>query len=249
METFSKIFGPHRKLVHVEETFTLEVFPHSAQHLTVREPGLSSALPSKLLSGVKRLGLSGTLTGIEIPTTSMRVHLRRTHLTIQKIQTVAGLWVQTYKEISKAAESYFENIFAKDPILSDGDFLDAILELVSLADNTTPFLPTSMEEVLAAIKPLNNDNAPGPDRFSGTFFILSTDIVDATSAFLEGLEYPTSTSSTFLALIPKNTNPTTFADFRPISVCNYINEVVARLSLPGYCRCSPRSSPMNKVAS
>lgn len=40
------------------------------------------------------------------------------------------------------------------------------------------------------------------------------------SRFLKKAKVGGGTNSTYLALIPKETNPETFARFRPISLCN-----------------------------
>ena len=40
---------------------------------------------------------------------------------------------------------------------------------------------------------------------------------------------PPSLNSTFLALIPKKERPSTFADFRPISLCNLLYKLISKI--------------------
>lgn len=40
------------------------------------------------------------------------------------------------------------------------------------------------------------------------------------------------TNSSFLALIPKESHPVSFARFRPISLCNYSYKIISKTNLP-----------------
>lgn len=81
---------------------------------------------------------------------------------------------------------------------------------------------------------LDADSAPGPDGFSGQFFrsswdIIAADLLLAVQEFFAGVPIPRSVSSTLIVLLPKKGNPSTFADFRPISLCNFLNKIFTRL--------------------
>ena len=51
----------------------------------------------------------------------------------------------------------------------------------------------------------------------------------AEQARIEGF-VPGSLNSTFFTLIPKCENPSTFADFRPISLCNLVYKVISKIA-------------------
>lgn len=47
--------------------------------------------------------------------------------------------------------------------------------------------------------------------------------------FIEGLYYPKAISNTLLILIPKVPNPTSFSEYRLISLCTCFNKIVSKL--------------------
>ena len=69
------------------------------------------------------------------------------------------------------------------------------------------------------------DKAPGPNDFSFHFYrvcweVISIDILLMIKAFHLKSKVGGCTNSTFLALIPKEVNPSSFDSLRPISLCN-----------------------------
>ena len=58
---------------------------------------------------------------------------------------------------------------------------------------------------------------------------MKLDLVRMISAFLKKAKVGGGTNSTFLALIPKETNPETFDTFRPISLCNASYKILAKV--------------------
>ena len=75
--------------------------------------------------------------------------------------------------------------------------------------------------------------APGPDGFPAHFYqrnwdILKEDVVGAVKKFFADGIVPEGINDTTIVLIPKGSNPESFKDFRPISLCNVIYKVVAK---------------------
>ena len=78
------------------------------------------------------------------------------------------------------------------------------------------------------------DKAPGLDIFSFHFYrvcwtIIRKDLLRMIKAFQSKSKVGGCTNSTFLALIPKEVNPTTFDRFRPISLYNASYKIFSKL--------------------
>ncbi len=78
------------------------------------------------------------------------------------------------------------------------------------------------------------DKAPGPDGFTIHFYkacwnIIKIDLQKMIKGFMRKAKIGGGTNSTYLALIPKDSNPETFARFRPISLCNASYKILAKL--------------------
>lgn len=81
---------------------------------------------------------------------------------------------------------------------------------------------------------MDRDSAAGPDGFTEKFFLVAWDLI-ATNlyrsivSFFYGEEMPRSITATSIVLIPKVQNPQDFKQYRPISLCNFINKVMSKL--------------------
>jgi len=78
------------------------------------------------------------------------------------------------------------------------------------------------------------DKAPGPDEFKIHFYqscweVIETDLLKMIKGFMRKAKIGGGTNSTYLALIPKETNPDTFARFRFILLYNASYKIIAKL--------------------
>eukprot|EP00253_Pinus_taeda_P014363 PITA_14363 len=94
--------------------------------------------------------------------------------------------------------------------------------------------PVTKEEVEAAMKSMGKDKSPGSDEWTVELFLHFFDQIGAEitevveESRLKGEIYKPF-NSTFIALIPKKDDPESFEDFRPISLCNYIYKIIAKV--------------------
>ncbi|XP_027088680.1 uncharacterized protein [Coffea arabica] len=92
----------------------------------------------------------------------------------------------------------------------------------------------SLEEVRQVIFALDGDSAAGPDDFSSKVFttaweVVAHDVYKAILSFFCGAELPHFITAISIVLLPKKLNPDDFAQFRKISVCNFLNKVISRI--------------------
>lgn len=58
---------------------------------------------------------------------------------------------------------------------------------------------------------------------------IKEDLLEAVHDFFNGTELPVGISATSLALIPKVNNPSSWSDYRPISLCNFSHKIISKL--------------------
>ncbi|KAL0285322.1 UNVERIFIED_CONTAM: hypothetical protein Sradi_7176000 [Sesamum radiatum] len=78
------------------------------------------------------------------------------------------------------------------------------------------------------------DSTAGPDGFSAHFFqncwdIIGEDLYEAVLDFFSGSTPPKNFTTTTIVLIPKTETPSTWKDFRPISLCNVTGKILSKL--------------------
>lgn len=118
--------------------------------------------------------------------------------------------------------------------MDEADFLAHIPSLISPEDKSDLCKPVSEEEIIKVIWSMDSDKAPGPDGFTIHFYkvcwdIIKHDLQKMIRGFMTKAKVGGSTNSTYLALIPKDSNPETFARFRPISLCNASYMILKKL--------------------
>ena len=128
-------------------------------------------------------------------------------------------------------------MFHEDGISNDevtADFLSNIPSIVSPEGNAGLTKPFSENEILEVIWVMELDKAPGSDGFSFHFYracwnIIKIDLIHMVTSFQKKSKVGGCTNSTFLSLIPKEVNPTSFDRLCPISLCNASYKLLAKL--------------------
>lgn len=129
--------------------------------------------------------------------------------------------------------NYFQNLFAANA----GDpspILDCVNCKVSASQNAALVCPVKRDEVHEALFAMHPDKSPGPDGMSPGFDqhfwdIMGSDIVLFCDTFIRSGQLLNGVNHTHIALIPKKQNPTCMTDLRPISLCNVIYKIAAKV--------------------
>jgi len=134
-------------------------------------------------------------------------------------------------------DNHFRNLFSEGTQATDGEItelLSNIPHLIKPEDNAALISEVTEEEIIKVIWSMESDKAPGPDGFTIHFYkvcynIIKIDLQKMIKGFMRKAKIGGGTNSTYLALIPKDSNPETFARFRPISLCNASYKILAKL--------------------
>lgn len=91
----------------------------------------------------------------------------------------------------------------------------------------------TMDEVRTVVFSIDGDSVVGPDGFTSKFFIEAWEIVaeeyKAVLGFFCGDKIPRCVTATWVVLNPKIAYPQDFSQFRPTSLCNFINKIISRV--------------------
>ena len=106
--------------------------------------------------------------------------------------------------------------------------------MISFVDAPCLTQPVSLVEIESALNSFKKDRSPGPDGWPAEFYLHFFDLLG--KELLAAIDFsrvsgciPPSLNSTFLSLILKKENPTTFAEFRPISLCNFLYKLILKV--------------------
>lgn len=160
--------------------------------------------------------------------------VRRARNLITSIRGDSGEFLTDGPTISQFLCDQFKARWAsQDSIVSTPD-LSMIPQIIDDSDNEDLSRPVSEEEVFNAIRSMHSDKSPGPDGFPASFYkkywsTIKSSFMNAVNYFFDTGLLPPQWKSTFLVLIPKCKNPSTFDEFRPISLCNVSYKIIAKV--------------------
>lgn len=157
--------------------------------------------------------------------------------TIWEIKDKEGNILHSQEDVSMAAVSYFQKSYRRNENCMAEDIfwgIDPFPTMFEEEQNDCLFQSVSDDEILSVMKSFKKDKCPGPDGWMIEFFIHFFDLVkmDILSMVEESRmsgKIHQYISSTYISLIPKKENATSFLDFKPISLCNAIYKIISKI--------------------
>jgi len=130
------------------------------------------------------------------------------------------------EEIKKTTHIYYKNLLSVgDQRVDIEDFLWQTSNKISKQQNKDLEKEVAKEEIREAIWSMHPEKASGPDGFTIAFYknhwvTIKKDLVRMIKNVFKKNEVEENTKASFLALIPKESNPISFDRYKPISLCN-----------------------------
>ncbi|XP_074266637.1 uncharacterized protein LOC141589915 [Silene latifolia] len=136
--------------------------------------------------------------------------------------------------IKGTAVEFFSELFTSS---QPGDFeelLSGVKDRVTVAMNKSFKAEYREVEVFEALQQMHPLKAPGSDGMNALFYqtywhIVGPSVTRLVLRILNGSESPAIINSTHIVLIPKKKAPDKFTDYRPISLCNVLYKLVAKV--------------------
>ena len=159
-----------------------------------------------------------------------------------------------FEEIKQAAHDHFKDIYSKSYGVSEAgteEILDHIPRKVSPKNNRKLIAQVTLEEIQYVLEEMSPDKAPGPDGFTARALtacwpIVHKDLLRLVRKSQNCTKLGGATNSAFLALIPKEKRASSFARFRPISLCNIRYKIITKVMANRLKGILPKLIPENQ---
>eukprot|EP00253_Pinus_taeda_P023384 PITA_23384 len=154
-----------------------------------------------------------------------------------KLNNEEGGEANTFEELSTLGRNRFQNLFADQGEINLTEIIrtaQCFPRYVEDEEAESLMNEVSKEEVESVIKSMEKDKSPGPDGwtielFQHFFEQIGSELTEVVEEYRKKGEVDNPFNATFIALIPKKENLDTFEDYKPISLCNCIYKIIAKL--------------------
>jgi hypothetical protein len=138
------------------------------------------------------------------------------------------------KEVSKVFIDYYKNLFTSQGPIGLEECLSNVESRVTDEMNESLLRPFTEDEVRFSLSQMHPLKSFGPDGFAACFYQKSWATVEkvvsqAALQFLNGGTFDAAINSRNIVLIPKVSFPSRLIEYRPISLCNVLNKIIAKV--------------------
>ncbi|CAN6246168.1 unnamed protein product [Urochloa humidicola] len=159
---------------------------------------------------------------------------RRRRNKIGRLRRDDGVWIEGEDEKKDFITNYFAQLFRSNNGHTAPQLLNAVGRCVTEEMNeglTKEFTPM---EVRMALESIGDLKAPGPDGMPSIFYkkfweMVGERVTEEVLGVLNGGPMPEGWNDTNIVLIPEVPKPVQVKDLRPISLCNVIYKLVAKV--------------------
>ena len=160
--------------------------------------------------------------------------LARRQNSIDAIKSDNGEWMIDKEEIKEFIVCKFQNLFTEEPIFFPVNLDNLISPSISMLENESLCQIPSHDEIKRTIFEMNNLKAPSPDGLPVIFYkrywtIVGPSVINAVQSFFSSRIMHSEVNNSLIVLIPKNNSPSSVNHFRPISLCNTVYKIIAKL--------------------
>ncbi|KAK9287687.1 hypothetical protein L1049_016125 [Liquidambar formosana] len=153
---------------------------------------------------------------------------------IDFLKDAAGQWISNREAIGNCFNSHFQCLFSSTNQPVPNGLEGLILPCISLDDNAGLCSIPDESKIREVLFRMGSLKAPGPDGMSVLFYkhywsIIKYDIVASIRSFFLGGYMLKQINHTHVVLIPKSASASTVKNFRPISLCNVLYKIIAKI--------------------
>ncbi|XP_027184096.1 uncharacterized protein LOC113782402 [Coffea eugenioides] len=185
------------------------------------------------------------------PSDGLLMNLHETRARLRNALMVEGeFWRQKARvkwlmDGNRNTAFFHAGLFTKEVGRTASDMLEVIPRVITEHDNNLLMEVPSIHEVRGVIFSMDGDSAAGLDGFTGKLFtvaweVVAVDVHRAIASFFCGAMLPRSVTATAIVLLPKVQCPQDFTQFRPISLCNFVNKAIFKILSTLLARVFPR---------
>jgi hypothetical protein len=161
----------------------------------------------------------------------------RNKKTIWSIDSANGGVIRGQKDLLTEAATYFTLQYKASNtqnLPEKASTASLFPRMITAEEATELSKPVTLAELKDILHHFKKERSPGPDGWTTEFFIYFFELVGedllqmVEDSRLKG-KIAGGLNSTFLVMIPKENNPHSFNDYRPIALCNLVYKVIAKV--------------------